>query len=71
MYDEVSKYCKNRSDTAYKIDQVYTRGMGILCTAKCPCKVNKYDWPESVRDSIITDSLGATVLEDCPQGDLT
>ena len=39
----------------------------MLCSEKCPCNVDKGIFSTEISEKMVTDSLGATRLDQCPQ----
>ena len=45
---------------------MYLKGVDILCTEKCPCNVDPGVFSTEMADQMVTDTMGATRLEECP-----
>ena len=58
--------CALNSGIIYEIDQMYVRGGEILCSEVCPCNVDSGIFTTELKDKMVTDTMGATKLEDCP-----
>jgi len=66
MSDELKRDCSTKAGLSYQIDELYSKGSGVLCSASCPCTANKNLWPVEVQKGMVTDSSGGNDYSDCP-----
>ena len=45
---------------------MYLKGVDILCTEACPCNVDPGVFSSELSEQLVTDTMGATRLEECP-----
>jgi len=68
LTDQLNTGCQLKSGIIYELDMMYEQGSNILCTEKCPCKVDKGLFKTEISDTMITDQMGQIKLDECPVG---
>ena len=71
LLTQLNEGCGLQSGVIYELDQIFKQGQEILCTDKCPCNVDSGIFASEIAAKMVTDSLGASRLDNCPASAIT